>query len=405
MKQLLTGSFIVAAAIAAAPHLHAQAPAGLPKAPPTAPASRWRVVLSKSPMDDSQTVVVSLDADAPVRVWLKSVTPTLMVRCKEKALDVYVVTHTAANVEQGDSRTVRIRFNTAAAEVHAWSESTDHDALFSDAPANALNKMLSTSKLLFEFTPFNAPPVIVSFSASGFSAFVNRLRAACSDDMVAVRDAEARKSDPRLVDLVGAKAADVEARLGTPDLTASDGQVWTYTVDGGALHLFLDSAQSVARVDAPTYSIKDFKTHRVSLTRQVSASAAVVPAAPQTLDSLVGKTPADVRALIGEPTEIAGARWTFQTVTNNTIHVYFTSDGTVSEVQPKQLAVRDVKVSDKAPVIANTEPRQLSQSEPSGPVPTGAVAKCTDGAYVLVDVGTNTCAVNGGVAQWYGDHK
>src|SRR5687767_4065285 len=154
-----------------------------PTTRPTPPASagRWLQTLSKSQFDDSPTVVLRLAASAPVRVWLKSVLPVLILRCQERMLQAYIVTSTAANVESGDSRTVRLRFDSDAAETQGWAESTDSDALFAPAPEFLLDRLRTTKRLLFGFTPFNAPPVVASFSTEGLTNHLSRLTAACPE--------------------------------------------------------------------------------------------------------------------------------------------------------------------------------------------------------------------------------
>src|SRR6266849_4436714 len=65
--------------------------------PPAPVPSRWQLTLSRSKMDDSQTVVLALQADAPVPVWLKRVVPVLILRCQEKVLDTYIHVLTASS--------------------------------------------------------------------------------------------------------------------------------------------------------------------------------------------------------------------------------------------------------------------------------------------------------------------
>jgi hypothetical protein len=56
---------------------------------------------SRSPIDDSQTETVLLDAEGPIQGPLGSTTPSLILRCQQKRMSVYVSTGMAATVEEG----------------------------------------------------------------------------------------------------------------------------------------------------------------------------------------------------------------------------------------------------------------------------------------------------------------
>src|SRR5687767_12336384 len=188
-----------------------------PTTKPAAPASigGWQQTLSKSQFDDSPTVVLRLAAEASVRVWLKSVLPVLILRCQERVFQAYIVTSTAAHVQSGDSRTVRLRFDSDAAETQRWSQSTDGDALFAPGPESLLDRLRTAKRLLFEFTPFNASPVVASFSTGGLTNHLSRLTAACPEmtRTQAEKIAQAERSER--------EAAELQRRLSDPTTPAS----------------------------------------------------------------------------------------------------------------------------------------------------------------------------------------
>ncbi len=132
-------------------------------------------------MDDSQGVTFSLSADNEIAGWLARETPTLIVRCRENATAVYIVTGMAASVESGDlqGHTVRVRFDDASAQRQRWTESTDNEALFAPDPIPMARNIAKAKALRLEFTPFNASPVIVTFDVSGFDERVGKVAAAC----------------------------------------------------------------------------------------------------------------------------------------------------------------------------------------------------------------------------------
>jgi type VI secretion system protein VasI len=159
----------------------APAPA-IPAAPKSPPRSgKWTVSQDTSAMDDSKGVTFSLEGENPIVAWLKIQTPTLIVRCKEKRTDVYMVTGTAASVESGDveGHTVRVRFDGAAAQRQRWSQSTNNEALFAPNAVQMARSIAKAKIVRFEFTPFNASPAIATFDVSGFDQHIGRVAAAC----------------------------------------------------------------------------------------------------------------------------------------------------------------------------------------------------------------------------------
>lgn len=157
---------------AAAPATQKATPAPRPiPAKPPEPESKWfGGAGAPSAMDDSPTVVFTLRADNEISGWLKKETPTLIVRCSEKRTAVYVENGMSPQPEYGKSNqaSVRIRFDAAPAKAEVWTESTDNEALFSPQPIPFLRAMVKAERLLFQFTPFNSPPVIVEFTVRGF---------------------------------------------------------------------------------------------------------------------------------------------------------------------------------------------------------------------------------------------
>jgi type VI secretion system protein VasI len=161
---------------------------------------KWKVSESKSPMDDSKTVVLSLDADNNIHGPLGDKRPTLIIRCQEKKTKVYVVTGMAASVEEGydggpsHEHKVGLRFDSNAARYEFWNESTADDALFADTeaygmrtkiefpagPLVLLAKELAKAKTLtFQFTPFNGNPQVATFDLRGSETHIGRVAEAC----------------------------------------------------------------------------------------------------------------------------------------------------------------------------------------------------------------------------------
>lgn len=142
---------------------------------------KWVTKRSVSPIDDSATVVLSLDAESEVRGWPGKVAlPTLILRCKEGRAEAYVVTGMPPDVEGGgEDATVTVRFGEDPAGTLQLSKSTDGEALFFPEPVNLMKGMLSYDTMLFRFTPFNSSPVMTRFDLRGLRDAITPLREAC----------------------------------------------------------------------------------------------------------------------------------------------------------------------------------------------------------------------------------
>ncbi len=139
--------------------------------------SKWVRSIDKSLLDDSKIVALSLAAEIPVQGWLNTVTPRLIIRCKENETSVYVNTGMSASVEL-NGHTVRIRLGTKPAVTEKWEESTDNKALFSPSPIDFARRIAATTSLIFEFTPFSANPVVTRFDVRGLK--LDEISATCN---------------------------------------------------------------------------------------------------------------------------------------------------------------------------------------------------------------------------------
>lgn len=149
----------------------------------TSPAveSKWKVSRGNSPKDDSLTVTLSLDAESSISGWPgKTHLPTIILRCKERRTDAYIVTGMSPMVEYGtDDATVTLRFDKDKASKYRTSKSTDGEALFFGQAAGLVKQMMGKSELLFEFVPFNSSPAMTRFDLHGLTEAVKPLREAC----------------------------------------------------------------------------------------------------------------------------------------------------------------------------------------------------------------------------------
>ena len=152
------------------------------KAVPRRPAG-WVVETSTSAMDDSETVTLTLRARNAITAWPRStVTPNLILRCKEGSVDAFIHFGARAAVERGGTTTLWVRFDTAPAISMVTSGFTNGLAYFVSDAKSFIEDLLRTEKLLVRFTPFNSSPQDTLFMLVGVKESIVQLRRACRWD-------------------------------------------------------------------------------------------------------------------------------------------------------------------------------------------------------------------------------
>ncbi len=198
--------------------------------PPVTQASQvgpaWALKESRSEMTDDPSVILTATATGEVQGWLHRVRPSLVVRCQERKLEVYLVTGMSSHVEsRHPNHTVRYRIDTTSAVTETtWTESTDDEALFAPEPKELAERLMSASTVLIEWTPFRADPVRARFRVTGLEAHRARLVAACPGALsplsAAERAAFAASPEGRAVEAVAAFKALVDSNPKSVDRLA-----------------------------------------------------------------------------------------------------------------------------------------------------------------------------------------
>jgi len=136
------------------------------------PANEWVGSRKKS-------LAFELAAASPVRMWMRQVTPVLVVRCLGGSLDAFVVTESPISMEAGRSdHTVRLAFD-GQEHVEHWADSADHDGLFAPDGHAFLARLSPAQTLRIGFAPHNAPAVEAVFAVAGASELVAPLEKHC----------------------------------------------------------------------------------------------------------------------------------------------------------------------------------------------------------------------------------
>jgi len=115
-----------------------------------------------------QTAAFELSATGRVHVWMRDVTPVLVVRCEKGNAEAFVYTQSAARMEPQDGdHTVQVSFDGAGPASQRWPDSAEHDALFARNPPEFTRQLTQSRTLQFGFTPHNAEPVVATFVLDG----------------------------------------------------------------------------------------------------------------------------------------------------------------------------------------------------------------------------------------------
>jgi hypothetical protein len=128
-----------------------------------------------------KSAAFEVEADRPVGVWMKKVTPLLVVRCLDKRTDVFVFTDSAARIEpQDDNHTVQIALDGGPRLEQRWPDSVEHDALFAPDGAALARQLVNAETLTFSFSPHNAEPVTATFNVRGLGEQLGGVENFCS---------------------------------------------------------------------------------------------------------------------------------------------------------------------------------------------------------------------------------
>lgn len=138
---------------------------------------KWNTRVDRSPIDDSENVYLTVEAEEIVHSGYKTVKPTLYVRCSEKKTNVFITWDLYLGLE---STQMLSRFDTAKATTGTWSISTDNTAVFAQGSDIAFaKKMMGHEKLLTQITPYGESPVMATFKIAGLTDAIKPLRKAC----------------------------------------------------------------------------------------------------------------------------------------------------------------------------------------------------------------------------------
>ena len=151
---------------------------------PTEGIGNWTIFKDKSPVDDSVSIYLNLDANDYINVKYKKVKPNLTIRCKESATSIFI--NYGIFLNDGSIKPVtRLDSEKAVSDVY-WGTSTDHQAIFYDSllgegetSIKFIKQLLDKNKFFIRVVPYNEKPVYATFDLSGLNEAIKPLRAVC----------------------------------------------------------------------------------------------------------------------------------------------------------------------------------------------------------------------------------
>jgi hypothetical protein len=126
------------------------------------------------------SIAFEVEAENTVSVWMRTVRPALVVRCTAGAIEAFVFTASAAQIEpKTEDHTVQFGFDGGSMVTEHWRDSEEHDALFAPDGTVFVQQLLNANAFRFGFTPHNAAPVTARFSVGGLRELLSSSRKQC----------------------------------------------------------------------------------------------------------------------------------------------------------------------------------------------------------------------------------
>lgn len=143
----------------------------------------WRVRTDINPIDDTQTVTLSLAAE--IGTSRSGAPVTFIARCKSNTTEAYVVWGDFLGDDSGDVysewKRVIVRVGAGHARDERWGMSTDRKATFAPSWAgNFLKELLDEDRLVLQTIPYGENPNTAIFKVSGLRGVLGQLAGTCN---------------------------------------------------------------------------------------------------------------------------------------------------------------------------------------------------------------------------------
>lgn len=143
----------------------------------------WRIRTATNPIDDTQTVTLSLAAETGTSGSGDPV--TFVARCKSNTTEAYVIWGDFLGNDSSDVyskwKRVTIRVGAGQAREERWGISTSRNTTFAPSWAgNLLKELLDEEQLVLETIPYGQNPNTAIFNVSGLRGVLGQLAKTCN---------------------------------------------------------------------------------------------------------------------------------------------------------------------------------------------------------------------------------
>ena len=130
--------------------------------------------------DNPKGIAFEVPAQNDVAIWMRSVRPSLVVRCVAGVAEAFVFTQSAAKLESDtEDHTITFSFDNGPETTERWVDAEEHDALFAPAGNGFVQRIASAQTMRFGFTPHNAAPASATFHVSGLAPLLETSTKEC----------------------------------------------------------------------------------------------------------------------------------------------------------------------------------------------------------------------------------
>jgi type VI secretion system protein VasI len=153
-----------------------QASASTPLASGIQRVGDWSVNVTKNPLNDTTTIIaMSVASSGSTQMGGK---PSLMVRCLDGVIEVFVNWKTFMGSQGGQEVVTRVGDTPAVTSM--WGRSTDNRATFHPNSAAFLRAAERQQRVVVRSEPYNESPVTAVFDTAGLHDVLTSFNPACS---------------------------------------------------------------------------------------------------------------------------------------------------------------------------------------------------------------------------------
>ncbi len=137
----------------------------------------WRTTTQRSKIDDSQNVIIGLQADEPIQTPYKGmVYPKLMIRCAENKTSMIVSFDMFLN---NDETKVTYRIDKEKAKTVWWNVTSDFDSLYIPNPIPLIRQLKDEDQIYIQVTPYGQGTISANFYVHGLLNAIKPIQEAC----------------------------------------------------------------------------------------------------------------------------------------------------------------------------------------------------------------------------------